>query len=717
MTNEHEKLTDQIKSLEQTVKTLQTRLSKIEQELNIEQEIRIEQTPERPSFTSKMDEDMKRVLQEKNKAKPLPPKTPIKKPQTKPKESLVKPERPKDSGPTFEQLLGIWLPRVFMIVLILGVLWGLKLSMDYGWISYGVRIVLGYLATATIFYFGYRQIQKKHTIYGITLIGGVIAIGILVTMAAFYLYNLINYPTALVISLVYIALGFYMSKKSNSEILTVFTGFAGFLLPYLLETSTVVTWTFCFYILILFLTLFYLAISGGHKFSYYITFFFFQMTLFIFMLSAAYPFGDEIYIVATALIQHLLLLFFYLRNKISNKLPTETMIYTNVVLMIAWVKLLEYNQELYAYGALAITYILLAIYGYSEKNRHLQAVFSAIAVFAVSAFILAFNTDTVEAKLSLLLINGTVGIWIGLYFKTIRTIAIASLTYLFTSLTVFLFVTLDKTFSIEHLTWLALIITMCFIFYSLYQEGVKNFQLKIKSIDISLIIGQIVLLMYLAKLIQMYMPVMNDYSHLYHINLSIFTAFILISFMAYRWRHGSYISYLAVFEFLLIGLGFLSIPTSIYTTTLAAFYFNLFVEIIYLGLFITAASMIIKGKILNKFRLQAHRQVFAVLAQVTSFVFLTQWYFAITDIYIWNDDYVYIGHTLWMFLFAFLSITLGGRFKWKAMRIIGVVLIGICLIKLFFIDLISISLVIRAVLFIIVGVIGLVYSRTLQKDT
>ena len=54
--------------------------------------------------------------------------------------------------------------------------------------------------------------------------------------------------------------------------------------------------------------------------------------------------------------------------------------------------------------------------------------------------------------------------------------------------------------------------------------------------------------------------------------------------------------------------------------------------------------------------------------------------------------------------------------NWKYVKIIGAVLIVVCVLKLFIVDLSSISILIRAILFTIVGVVGLVYSRTLLKE-
>src|SRR5699024_3555117 len=124
-----------------------------------------------------------------------------------------------------------------------------------------------------------------------------------------------------------------------------------------------------------------------------------------------------------------------------------------------------------------------------------------------------------------------------------------------------------------------------------------------------------------------------------------------------------------------------------------------------------------RGKFPGTNKPQKFSSIIGVISQFVYFIFFYKWYFGFVAIYVWEHDYVYIGHTIWMFLFSFLSISFGARLGWKVVRYLGIILIGVCLLKLFFIDLINVSIVIRAILFIVVGVIGLVYSRMLLRSS
>src|SRR5690606_5997994 len=133
------------------------------------------------------------------------------------------------------------------------------------------------------------------------------------------------------------------------------------------------------------------------------TFLLFHMTLLVFAVLDGVQ-GDGPILVGTVLIQHVTLLFFYMQGKISRHVFSEALIYTNFVFALIWVKVLEANEELVVYGAFALLYVAIALYSFKKQDELLRGVFSAVAVFAVSAFVLSFKMDNDAAKTILLLI-------------------------------------------------------------------------------------------------------------------------------------------------------------------------------------------------------------------------------------------------------------------------------------------------------------------------
>lgn len=297
---------------------------------------------------------------------------------------------------------------------------------------------------------------------------------------------------------------------------------------------------------------------------------------------------------------------------------------------------------------------------------------------------------------------------------------ISGFIYIMTGLSVLAVVSISSWLTIQNATWIVFIATLIFICATLYALATKNYHIKTKSIDFSLIVPQLVSLIYVFKLTIMILDTkvkIVDWSLNDHITFLILLVAIIISFFAYKWRSGIYVAYVAVIEFLFIGLIFLTSPLTSYGTSKQIFLFNVFSEMFYLLVFTLLVVIITRGKFPGTNKLQKFSSIFGVISQFVYFVFFNKWYFGFVDIFVWEYDYVYIGHTIWMFLFAFLSISFGARLGWKVVRYLGIILIGVCLLKLFFIDLINVSIVIRAILFIVVGVIGLVYSRMMLRSS
>lgn len=615
-----------------------------------------------------------------------------------------------------EKLLGIWLPRVFMFVLILGVLWGLKLGIDQGWISLAARIVMGYAATAILYYLGMRYVKQSKKMLGLTLLGGLIALGILTTFAAHHLYGFFNFALAFLIGVAYIVLGLYLSKKTRSETLTIFSAIAGFLLPFLLEGGEASAIQFFAYITLLFVSLFYMSLNQKHKISFYITFLLFHLTL-LFYSVIGMSFNDKHILVISVLVQHLCLLIFYLDRRVSKQVFTETLIYTNTVFTVFWIQLLDQPFDTMTYGMIAVLYTVLAANAFVKKQNNFQGVFSAVAIFVISVFILSFDLDNEQVKLILLLINGSVGLWVGLRYQTIRTIVMSSIIYGISGLVVLNGINIDYFVSLEHLVWIMFLLTLAFIYYSLYQFVPLFKKGNITLIDAGLIGGQIISLIYIAQLVHLFVLNQNWLSFTaFHFYALVFIIVLAFMYYLHKWRHGKYVTYASMIEYLILGLALIARP--IYDWyDLKWFEFNLAVQIIYITLLTLAFIMLVRKKSTNAFQgLMDKIPTFAVVMQIVHFIFLNKWYFAITNAYQWDREYVFFVHTFIWFLFAFLSISIGRKMKWKPVTILGSVLIGLSLFKLFFIDLANISIFIRAILFIVVGVIGLLYSRTLIKE-
>ncbi|AXH99525.1 DUF2339 domain-containing protein [Sporosarcina sp. PTS2304] len=612
----------------------------------------------------------------------------------------------------FEKQLRIWLPRVFMFILLLGVLWGLKVGMEYGIITGVVRIALGYIASAGLYFLGMRYIKRKKNGFGLTLLGGCIALGILTTFAAYYLYGYFNFIIAFFVGIAYIVVGLYLSLQTKSETLTIFSAIAGFLLPFLIQGQAGTAVQFCLYLLLLFASLFYVSLRNQHKYSFYATFLLFHLSLAAYVVLGGFEVPENI-IVATALIQHIVLLAIYLKGYIARQVFTETLVYTNFVFALGWIKLLEYTQEIIMFGIFATIYSTLALFAIVRKKSKVRGVLCAVAIFAISVLILAFQTDEMYVKVMLLLFNGAIGIWVGLYYKVVRPVITGGLVYVFTAYATFIAVDFTSLLTIQHIVWIVFLLTMFAIYYSFYRWR-PVFVRTVIHLDQSLVVGQLVFLVYLYKVMNVFLLGLNISGQtMIHIQLAILALALGAFYTIRKWQHGRYITHATIIEFLLAS--FIVLGTGLGGDRLGnIFYFNLFVQIIYVLLLIYLFVSIVKDKFY--LLLKVKTSALAVCMQIISFIFLNKWYFSIVWINNWSTEWILLVHTFWLFGFAFLSISLGSKMQWKAVKVLGVVLIGACIIKLFLVDLYSVSIIIRSILFIVVGVAGLLYSRTLWKE-
>ncbi|BAQ09066.1 membrane protein [Bacillus sp. OxB-1] len=700
---------DDMQSVVERVAHLEAEVASLKQELaGLRSQASL--APARPATPSQPAEIPKpipktgfRTIRPKEPAEPDQPRRPKPEPKPKPEFNL-------------EQALGIWLPRVFMFILLLGLLWGLKVGMDYGVITNPVRIALGYGGTVLLYYLGMRFIRNGKTGFGLTLLGGFLALGILTTFAAHHLYGYFSFAVAFVVGVAYIAAGLWMSQKMRSETLTIFSALAGFLLPFLLEGEGATAVQFCLYILLLFLSLFYVSLSQKHKYTFYVTFLLFHLTLLIYgILDGTY--GDETILVGTVMIQHLALLSFYVRGRVSRHVFTEALLYTNFVFSIGWIKLLPHTEEVAVYGLLALLYIVLAGMMFRKQDDLLQGVLSAVAVFAVSVFILSFRMEQYPVRLMLLLVNGAIGIWVGLRFRTLRTVVTGSLVYGWVALTILGMLPLQEFISLEHGVWLVFLGSLLWIYHSLYRFPPARLDGKLILLDRSLIFGQLVFLFYLYQLVHLW-TIQSSLSHATatHVQYLVFIGVFLVMSGFHKWKHGLYLTHAAVFGFLLIGLFLLPMGLA-YSFEDGGFLFNLVVQI----LFVVLLTAMIRAILTDTFyvkreALRLKASGLAVVMQILYFLFLNKWYFAWVDRYSWDSEFVLLVHTFLLFAFAFLSVSIGRKLDWRQVKVLGVVLIGLCILKLFFVDLAAISIMIRAILFIVVGIVGLVYSRTLLKE-
>lgn len=397
----------------------------------------------------------------------------------------------------------IWLPRIFILVLILGVVWGFTAAVHANIINKPVRCMLGLLAAGLIYRWGELQIRYKRQDLGMVLFGGSLAVAILSLFAARTLYNLIPVWTALVLYIVAIGVGIWTALKHQSQALTIIMMFSGYLVPFLINTDYPNFWSFAAYE-----TIFSIAmILVAHRRSYTITFFNAVFMLHLSLLLGCILDGSHYHhrymLLVSILIQHVLLfvLAWLQSEEDSEKQPIA--LYFSFCLTAGWTYVLfdfdYYNPFTYnvVMASLAIIYSTTAYWFY--KNNKIATKHMAIATLGWFLWLIHVLDEGYTSFA--MLAEGTIAVLLGITFRSKMQQATGCLVFLTGSCSVLL-QPIYRIISYETFGWVILIVCIGILYDYLKRLPVgvadtyksnKNSMLWVNSVLFLVFITQITL--------------------------------------------------------------------------------------------------------------------------------------------------------------------------------------------------------------------------------
>ena len=122
------------------------------------------------------------------------------------------------------------LPRLFILVFIIGNLWGFKAASDFGILTDTVKVVLGYAVSGLFILFGIIQIRRSRTLLGQVLLGGAIPILMLSTFAMHQLYGLTGPTISFILNVLWIGFrNFFHTSIISHKGSGLFQQWAGYL--------------------------------------------------------------------------------------------------------------------------------------------------------------------------------------------------------------------------------------------------------------------------------------------------------------------------------------------------------------------------------------------------------------------------------------------------------------------------------------------------------
>lgn len=407
------------------------------------------------------------ILEERLKAKSSPQekKVPIPKAsenkQPQPHESLKPPQQePKDgSMDSLEKRIGsVWLPRVFLFVLLLGVVWAFVALYEGGFLTETVLIVVGYAVSIGLLFLGRWQYNLSHYSLAQVLLAGAVGIATLTTFAGHALYGLIPLFIAFILNIAVAIGGVALTVRYQSQALGILAAITGFLNPILLDSTDPNISFFAIYEFVVYVLFFLVAI----KFRFVGLFYVSVLALHAVYLPVAWQANtaETYFMYGLFSLQHLMLLA-VLFLKEYQKYPIG-MIFTQYVLLTGWMFFFFTKSEfLWSLIGWLLLHLMTSCYFYWRIQSRGRAGF-ILALVAYSIFLLSARYFD-EWLTSTLVVTGIISMILGNVLRSDlqRVVGIISL---FHGVFFLLFQMPFDIVSTEHMNWFIALVSFTILY-------------------------------------------------------------------------------------------------------------------------------------------------------------------------------------------------------------------------------------------------------------
>ncbi|WP_257063395.1 DUF2339 domain-containing protein [Priestia megaterium] len=365
-------------------------------------------------------------------------------------------------------LFQTWLPRIFIFVFIIGVLWGFKAASDYGLMNEKAKVVLGFVLSIGFAVTGHFQIKKSRLVLGQVLVGGAIPILMLTTFAMHSLYHLAGPTLAFMLNATWIILGIAATVFYRSQALGIISAVGGVLVPFLIESNSPNALVFIGYETFLYIAFLYVAVKQKYSILYVLSAVLLNLTLLIY-----YSFvGDNDVkglLGMAILIQHLCLLSSFFLSKSVLQIYAFTLL-ASLAVTYGWLlAVFDDGTTTLVLLALVIIYVLGAYAVRSSKEKF--EFFITYLIVAVAFFI--HQLVDLREGVILYVIQGLAVYYIAMTYKNLLhqlfsyTIYILSATYI-------LVTPIEQVLSLPTLNWLVVLASILVFIWISIQKTEKD---------------------------------------------------------------------------------------------------------------------------------------------------------------------------------------------------------------------------------------------------
>ncbi|OXM15474.1 DUF2339 domain-containing protein [Paenibacillus herberti] len=389
---------------------------------------------------------------------------------------LDAPPRPPKEPPQpidWEHQIGrVWLPRIFVIVLLIGVLWGFLAAVNAGYITPEIRCLLGLAAALVMFGAGVRWMRQKRNALGLVLLGGANGVLVLTLFAAHMLYDFIGAGMAFVLYVAAVVLFAGTALRYRSQALMLAAAVAGTLVPFLVDSSEPNMTLLIVYEAMFAAVVLLISWRYAFRITFVASYALLQLPAIAAGIGASSD-RERWIILGALLLHHLLQYGLSLRDvSFASRPERQGLLFASFALNAAWmIDMLEQTEYRWMMAALALFYTVSAYLLRSSVGQRLQ-LYAVIAT--LGWLLLLINVVSDDYLGATLLIQGILALYLGLKLKSwMQQTAGAIIGFIGVALV--LKSPIEEAWSDATLSWLVLLAVWTVLYFLLRPSRTKDF--------------------------------------------------------------------------------------------------------------------------------------------------------------------------------------------------------------------------------------------------